>query len=358
MMRPMSRRLSLAFAALTLPLALLACSTDDDDRPAHLGSSGGSPVAGGGAGSGGQGIGGGGPSGGAPGSGGSTTGGAQGEGFAWPLEGTLGKDWIVANYVDRDASNGTLDFHGGSRTYDGHAGVDIAIPSFRFMDRGIAVHAVEGGTVEFVQDGYDDRSKGFDASCQVPANRVHVRHPDGRLGQYLHFRKDTIVVSEGQQVDVGDVLGEVGSSGCSDSPHVHFELHDANDSVVDTFEEGLWASPPPYDVPLHLMDVVIKESVLTLEEVWDPAPNASQFSLGVPMGFAVTTGGALPGDALEVSFRPEGGAVAATLSHEYDGTESLYSWYWDVTLNGSTGPWSAEVRINDESVGTYELEAQ
>jgi hypothetical protein len=31
----------------------------------------------------------------------------------WPLAGTDGHDWVINNYVDLDATSGTLDYTGG-----------------------------------------------------------------------------------------------------------------------------------------------------------------------------------------------------------------------------------------------------
>src|SRR5690349_16413356 len=98
----MPLRLSLVCAALALPLAVAACSTED--RPAELGSmsqgtggKGGESASGGGTAAGGTAAGGANASGGATATGGASATGGQGEGgFAWPLEGSVGKDWIVA----------------------------------------------------------------------------------------------------------------------------------------------------------------------------------------------------------------------------------------------------------------------
>src|SRR3954469_3306125 len=67
--------------------------------------------------------------------------------FITPLAGVPNVDWAIANYVDRDASPAVLDYRGGDITYDGHAGVDFALPNFAAMDRGVPVYAAAAGTV-------------------------------------------------------------------------------------------------------------------------------------------------------------------------------------------------------------------
>ncbi len=67
----------------------------------------------------------------------------------------------------------------------------------------------------------------------VPDNPVPVMNREQMAGNYVaincggfylvmaHFRQDTITVREGQAVEVGDLLGELGNSGNSSEPHLH-----------------------------------------------------------------------------------------------------------------------------------------
>ena len=40
----------------------------------------------------------------------------------------------------------------------------------------------------------------------------------------LYSQMDSYAVKEGQKISKGDVIGQVGSSGISTGPHLHFEL--------------------------------------------------------------------------------------------------------------------------------------
>ena len=51
---------------------------------------------------------------------------------------------------------------------------------------------------------------------------VVILHNDGYETAYAHL--NTILVSEGQQVDLSTVIGTVGSTGRSTGPHLHFQL--------------------------------------------------------------------------------------------------------------------------------------
>ena len=56
---------------------------------------------------------------------------------------------------------------------------------------------------------------------------VMVDHDiDGRrvTSVYAHLQEGSITVSEGQLIDVGDILGLVGNTGQSTGPHLHFEI--------------------------------------------------------------------------------------------------------------------------------------
>ena len=85
-----------------------------------------------------------------------------------------------------------------------HAGVDIAAPP--------------GTPIRAVQDGVVTRSSWGGSYGYV----VYVEHPNGAQTRYAHMRR--IAVPRGQRVQQGDVLGEVGSTGASTGPHLHFEL--------------------------------------------------------------------------------------------------------------------------------------
>jgi murein DD-endopeptidase MepM/ murein hydrolase activator NlpD len=269
----------------------------------------------------------------------------------WPLAGSAGRDWIISNYVDHLPGPGVRDYRGGTRTYEGHEGVDIAIASFRAMDEGVTAHAVAPGVVTAVHDGEADRNMVADsASCRLVANSVYVRHADGREGRYLHFRKGSLKVVVGQQVLAGEALGLVGSSGCSESPHLHFELRDParGNAFVDPFVEQSWDHPPGYDVAPDVMEVVFQSGDFnSTNGVQAARPNPTSVPSGT-VGFSVITGGTAAGKPLTVRLY-ERGMLEVTLSpYEYLGTEDHYMRWWNPHLNA--GSWRAEVSIGDRIV--------
>jgi hypothetical protein len=54
----------------------------------------------------------------------------------------------------------------------------------------------------------------------------------GRYAALVHFAPGTVAVAAGQAVRVGDVLGRVGHTGNSTSPHLHFQLMDSLDFMT------------------------------------------------------------------------------------------------------------------------------
>ncbi|PAX53808.1 peptidoglycan DD-metalloendopeptidase family protein [Brunnivagina elsteri] len=62
-------------------------------------------------------------------------------------------------------------------------------------------------------------------------NLVEIRHPDGSMTRYGHNSR--VMVSEGQQVQQGDTIAAMGSTGFSTGPHTHFEIHPSGKGAVN-----------------------------------------------------------------------------------------------------------------------------
>jgi lipoprotein NlpD len=92
----------------------------------------------------------------------------------------------------------------GFRKYQ-HEGIDIANAS------GTPILAAAGGKV--IQVGWDDWGLG---------NAIKILHPNGQTTVYGHNRR--ILVNQGQQVNQGQIIAEMGSTGNSSAPHLHFEV--------------------------------------------------------------------------------------------------------------------------------------
>jgi YD repeat-containing protein len=114
----------------------------------------------------------------------------------WPVDGGV---------QSSDYGFRTHPIHGDKRF---HSGLDIAAPEGR------EIRAVQKGIVT-----YAERHKGY-------GNMVEITHPDGIVTRYAHASR--LHVREGDVVDVGETIADVGSTGQSTGPHLHFEVRDGH----------------------------------------------------------------------------------------------------------------------------------
>jgi hypothetical protein len=137
--------------------------------------------------------------------------------------------------------------------YNGHDGHDYALKGgFPMMDLNApTIVAAAPGRVVSVVDGNYDRchvDKNFEVTCDgfvKEANKVVIEHAGGWRTNYLHLKKNSIVVAEGDVVTCGQKLGEMGSSGNSSMPHLHFSLDDPNKRSVDPYA-GIMSQPETF----------------------------------------------------------------------------------------------------------------
>jgi murein DD-endopeptidase MepM/ murein hydrolase activator NlpD len=273
--------------------------------------------------------------------------------LSWPVDGAEGPSWVVVNYVDADRGSGMADYAGGTdgtaRTYDGHQGVDISISSFRVMDAGVGVVAAVSGVVEYVIDGFDDRH----TECiDNDANVVSVRHSSGYLLHYVHLRTDSVVVEVGDLVEAGDVLGQVGSSGCSTHPHLHFEITDPDGDWVDPFAEEMWCDPPVYDTPVQVMETwIIDGPVEQYENPYqDPPAETDVFEVGDLLLAHLVLAGGQAGDSAGVLMTGPDGSVVGPWPVVFDQPWRISSWAWAFEILEPTGPWTVEYQLNGATV--------
>lgn len=91
-----------------------------------------------------------------------------------------------------------------TRKFQFHGGIDFAGP------RGTAILSTQAGTVTIA---------GWHGAY---GKLVELDHGYGFRTRYAHMSK--VAVSPGQQVQIGDKLGEIGSTGRSTGPHLHYEI--------------------------------------------------------------------------------------------------------------------------------------
>ncbi len=158
--------------------------------------------------------------------------------FGMPIDCAVGRNCVIQNYVDMAPGETYQDPQCGSLSYNEHKGTDFRLPSHREMEAGVDVIAAAPGTVLRLREGMPDvnfRLVGRNAiTRQGLGNVVVLSHRDGYLTAYGHLKRGSVRVQPGDTVAAGDVLGQVGLSGLTEFPHVHFEIR-KDGEIVDPF---------------------------------------------------------------------------------------------------------------------------
>jgi len=97
-----------------------------------------------------------------------------------------------------------------------HRGIDLAGKA------GVDILTTANGIVTTIKK----RSWGY-------GNYIIVTHKDGYKTRYAHLSK--INVKQGQQVQRGEKIGELGSTGMSTGPHLHYEVIKDNETIDPLF---------------------------------------------------------------------------------------------------------------------------
>ncbi|MFZ5944704.1 MAG: peptidoglycan DD-metalloendopeptidase family protein [Bacillota bacterium] len=111
--------------------------------------------------------------------------------FLLPLQGRISTEYGVIRYINNEESGR-------------HAGIDIAAL------RSTPIKATNSGIVTLTRNQL------------VTGNTVVIDHGMDIFSSYAHLHK--IYVKQGQYVRKGDIIGEVGSTGFSTGPHLHWTI--------------------------------------------------------------------------------------------------------------------------------------
>jgi hypothetical protein len=180
---------------------------------------------------------------------------------AFPLR---GEGWVaVTSPADRIPSHGTdmlgqryaFDFLRVDRRRRLHwhpAGMPrtllIGVPTRECYAWGAPVHAPLAGEVVRAVDGVTERGRVHPlrelilalrnaltfTPARLPAvlgNHIIVRQGEV-FAAFAHLAPGSVAVREGQQVQVGEIIGAVGHTGNSTSPHLHFQLMDTTEPLA------------------------------------------------------------------------------------------------------------------------------
>jgi hypothetical protein len=147
--------------------------------------------------------------------------------------------------------------------------------------------AATDGTVVLVIDGLEDQVPGELPGTSIPldeadGNSVVVDIGDGLYMMYAHMKNGSIKVAEGDPVSRGDEIGQIGNTGNSSAPHLHFHVMDGPSPlasnglpyVIDSFTvTGKGESTEDFDA------VENTETPLTIVSVDDEGPRTDELPL-------------------------------------------------------------------------------
>ncbi len=292
--------------------------------------------------------------------------------FIWPVKKSSGaaynEVWSISNYVDHNSAypNQLQDYNCGTRTYDtssgyNHAGIDIFTWPFGWyqMDHNEAeVIAAAPGVIIAKSNGNYDRNCAFNSSTW---NAVYVQHIDGSVAWYGHLKNNSLTSkSIGQAVNAGEYLGVVGSSGNSTGPHLHFEVYNSSNQLVDPYQgacntwpsatQSWWQVQKNYNNPKinsvssHSGEVILNNGC----GVQETTLFKNQFNTGEGVFIYSFLSDIAAGSPVNIQLLRPDNSVAYSQTFNMPQFYSASYWYWNFvpsTFN-QTGNWKAQITVS------------
>ncbi len=290
--------------------------------------------------------------------------------FSWPVKTKDNADftdvWAISNYVDHNKNfpDKVEDYNCGSRTYDtnsgyNHQGTDMYTWPFtwyQFENNIAEVIAAAPGTIIHKHDGE------FDMSCDFNNNQwnaIYIKHSDGSIAWYGHLKKGSLTSkNKGDVVTEGEFLGVVGSSGNSTGPHLHFEVYDKNNNLIDPFKGecssniSLWKEQPNYYEPhinaifTHNVAPSFNQSCPEIEvtNITDQfLPNSKIFTASYYKD-------QLSGTTANYKLIRPNGSVFSRWNFDFSDTYTSSYWYWEWNNLANLGIWTFESSYQGQTV--------
>lgn len=251
----------------------------------------------------------------------------------FPVDCTIGENCWIARYMDRAPGRAKADYTCNSQTEDKHKGTDIALADTGAMAKGVAVKAAADGRVIALRGGMPDirvtKQRAKTIQKQGCGNILVVGHGNGWQTSYCHLKNDSLLVKEGDRVTAGQAIAQVGLSGLTEFPHLHFMVSRTKKGRpiqnYDPFDGGLleggckateksnahkkqtsfWSEPISY-ASATLMPPLVSDVAITRQTLWQV--QAEKISRNAPVLFVQARGfHAVEGDIWRFSlFEPSG----------------------------------------------------
>lgn len=295
--------------------------------------------------------------------------------FDFPLKGSSSFNGFnfygISGFVDHNPAfpNQLRDYNGGTRTYDvasgyNHKGTDYFLWPFSWykMDNShVEIIAAESGVIVGRIEGNYDRNCGMN---NLNWNAVYIRHSDNSVAWYGHMKRNSVIAKAvGQTVEKGEYLGVVGSSGSSTGPHLHLEVYNSSNQLIDpyqgpynlTTDSSWWAEQEPYYD--SRINTILTHSA---PPVFNPCPEQetlnikNEFKRGDAIYYVTYYKDQLQSQVSQYRLYYPNGTIANQWNHS--SPQPFYSasyWYWSNTIpqNYPFGEYTFTVTFNNK---TYE----
>ncbi len=296
--------------------------------------------------------------------------------FIWPIKkansSLFNEVWSISNYVDHNPSypNQLQDWNCGTRTYDtsggyNHAGIDIFTWPFGWyqMDYNQAeIVAAAPGVIVAKSNGNFDRSCNFNNNNW---NAVYVQHDDGSVAWYGHMKNNSLTTKiVGESVSTGEYLGVVGSSGNSTGPHLHFEVYNSSNQLVDPYQgtcntwtsstDSWWQAQKSYEDPkingifTHSNNVVLNNGC----GVQETTNFKNDFAPGETVFVYIYLSDILAGTPMNLKLIRPDNTVAYNYNFNINTFYAASYWYWTFGSSyfNQNGNWKTTITKGTETV--------
>jgi hypothetical protein len=238
--------------------------------------------------------------------------------------------------VDHEPGPGKADYSCKAQTEDKHNGTDIVLRDLGVMEEGVEVRAAAAGRVVALRNGMPDITVTEERRKQIMkqgcGNVIIIGHGGGWQTQYCHLKKDSLLVKKGDRVTAGQAIAQVGLSGITEYPHLHFMVKNRQAKNAfqyydpfngDAFEGGckaetnkgeksLWLAPINHVGPI-VMPPLASATRITRQTLWQAQTN--ELPSNTPVLYIQARGfHTLTGDTWR--FTLNGPAGAAKFAHD------------------------------------------
>ncbi len=276
----------------------------------------------------------------------------NGTSFWWPIGSSETQEKNGVLFASGEPVNTTItaDFSGNDSVHRGsHGGIDIATGGNPY------IIAAKAGTVIYPSDlsqtnngaGFycqDGRCMGAGCKSNTCAtdscsnygggygNYVKIEHSDGTYTVYAHMLAGSITVKSGDKVAQGQVIGKMGTSGCSTGEHLHFEVRLSSENKVNPLDYVKKDDPRPGcgDFSLTSTSLTKQEFVTLMRNYCLSSGNSNfcnNFSSNAELVYDVS---------LQNNVNPELVVVTAGTEQGWGKCDGLYN-FWGIGIPNGAG---------------------